>query len=125
MTNDEIIRIAKEAGIIETLPAEDEYPAVWSASTPELKKFADLVAATVRELFALNGIHTCHNQCQRPVCVAIRKAVAAEREACAEIVGTHRIPVGNSAAGEMACEWTYNALKEVYEAICARGGNGN
>ena len=43
-----------------------------------------------------------------------------ENEACAEIVGTHRIPVGNSAAGEMACEWTYNALQEVYDAIRAR-----
>jgi len=43
-----------------------------------------------------------------------------ENEACAQIVGMYQIPVGNSAAGEMACEWTYDALKEVYDAIRAR-----
>lgn len=30
-------------------------------------------------------IHTCHAQCQRVLCVAVRKAVAAEREACAQL----------------------------------------
>lgn len=46
---------------------------------------------------------------------------AHEREACAKIVETYRIPVGNSAAGEMACEWTHDALKEILDAIRARG----
>ncbi len=31
-------------------------------------------------------IHTCHADCQRPTCVAVREAVAAEREACAELL---------------------------------------
>jgi len=31
-------------------------------------------------------IHTCHADCQRPTCVAVREAVAAEREACARVV---------------------------------------
>ena len=44
----------------------------------ELRRFAE----AVREEMALDGIHTCHDQCQRPVCVAIREAVAREREAC-------------------------------------------
>ena len=44
-----------------------------------------------------------------------------EREACVNVIETHRIPVGNSAAGEMACEWTYDALKEIRTAIRARG----
>ena len=44
-------------------------------------------------------------------------AIAIERERCLEIVETHRIPVGNSAAGEMACEWTYDALKTIAAAI--------
>jgi hypothetical protein len=49
------------------------------------------------------------------------KLVAAkEREACVNVIETHRIPVGNSAAGEMACEWTYDALKEIRTAIRAR-----
>jgi hypothetical protein len=36
---------------------------------------------------------------------------------CIDKIETHRIPVGNSAAGEMACEWTYSALKEVRDEI--------
>ena len=32
---------------------------------------------------------------------------------CINKIETHQIPVGNSAAGEMACEWTYAALKEI------------
>ena len=38
-------------------------------------------------------------------------------EECIDKIETHRIPVGNSAAGEMACEWTYSALKEVRDEI--------
>ena len=30
-------------------------------------------------------IHTCHADCQRPTCVAVREAVTAEREACAQV----------------------------------------
>ena len=29
--------------------------------------------------------HICHDECQNPVCVAVRKAVAEEREACAAL----------------------------------------
>ena len=36
---------------------------------------------------------------------------------CIDKIETHRIPVGNSAAGEMACEWTYAALKEIRDEI--------
>ena len=46
---------------------------------------------------------------------------SAEREACLDVIETHRIPVGNSSAGEMACEWTYEALKEISATIRARG----
>ena len=31
-----------------------------------------------------DDIHTCHSECQRPACVAVREAVAAEREECAK-----------------------------------------
>ncbi len=30
-------------------------------------------------------IHSCHPECDKPVCVAIRKAVEEEREACAKV----------------------------------------
>jgi len=36
---------------------------------------------------------------------------------CVNKIETHQIPVGNSAAGEMACEWTYSALKEIRDEI--------
>ena len=58
-----------------------------------------------------------------PKCVInlIELAFAHEREACINIIETYRIPVGNSAAGEMACEWTYDALHEIRDEIRARG----
>ena len=36
---------------------------------------------------------------------------------CIDKIETHRIPVGNSAAGEMACEWTYSALEQIRDEI--------
>lgn len=42
------------------------------------------------------------------------KLVAQE---CIEKLETYRIPVGNSSAGELACEWTYDALKEIRDDI--------
>lgn len=44
---------------------------------------------------------------------------------CIDKIETHRIPVGNSAAGEMACEWTYAALKEIRDEITEHFGVGN
>ena len=38
-------------------------------------------------------------------------------EECIDKIETHCIPVGNSAAGEMACEMTYAALKEIRDEI--------
>ena len=32
-----------------------------------------------------DDIHTCHAKCDRPICVAVREAVEAEREACAKV----------------------------------------
>jgi hypothetical protein len=40
-------------------------------------------------------------------------------EAAAYVLTVHQIPVGNSRAGEMACELTYDALKECRDAIRA------
>jgi hypothetical protein len=33
-----------------------------------------------------DDIHTCHSECQRPICVAVREAVAAEHKAILETV---------------------------------------
>ena len=67
MTQDDILRIAKEAG-------------VWVAGQKpyqtQLGRFADRIL----EHLAYDGIHTCHAECQRPACG--REAVQAERERC-------------------------------------------
>lgn len=36
---------------------------------------------------------------------------------CIDIIESYRIPVGNSPAGELAAEWTYDALKEIRDDI--------
>jgi hypothetical protein len=44
-----------------------------------------------------------------------------EREACIKVIKAYQIPVGNSAAGELARDWTLDALKDIRAAIRARG----
>ncbi len=83
MTKDEIIRMAREAGMA---PAEivTDKPVIYPV--PEaIERFAALVAAAERESMAINSVHSCHSECQRPICVLVREAVEAEREACAQI----------------------------------------
>jgi hypothetical protein len=46
---------------------------------------------------------------------------AAEREACIKVIESYQIPVGNSPAGELACDWTYDALKQIRDEIRERG----
>lgn len=41
---------------------------------------------------------------------------------CIDKIETYRIPVGNSAAGELACEWTYDALESIRDDIKERFG---
>lgn len=36
---------------------------------------------------------------------------------CLDKIETYRIPCGNSPSGEMACEWTYDALKSIRDDI--------
>ena len=38
-------------------------------------------------------------------------------EGAAKVLTDYQIPVGNSAAGELACQWTYDALKECRDKI--------
>jgi hypothetical protein len=48
-------------------------------------------------------------------------AAAAEREACIKVIKAYQIPIGNSPAGEMARDWTVDALKDIRDEIRARG----
>ena len=50
----------------------------------------------------------------------MRNIVAAEREAIIALIEAYKVPVGNSAAGEMAAEWTMGALRDLRDAIRAR-----
>lgn len=47
-------------------------------------------------------VHTCHDDCQNPICIAVRKAVEEEREACArtveELIAFNEDDPGSSAA---------------------------
>jgi hypothetical protein len=78
MNRDDIIRMAGEAGIgwLERAEGISEF----------LERFANLVAAAERERIRWDSIHSCHPECDKPICVAMRKAVAEEREACAKAV---------------------------------------
>jgi hypothetical protein len=49
-----------------------------------------------------------------------QEPVAAEQDRCVKIIENYQIPVGNSAAGEIACEMTYAALKEIRDQIRGR-----
>jgi hypothetical protein len=72
-----IIRMAREAGFVDG--------AVDIIGFDGFANFAALVAAAERERMEIDSIHTCHDECHRPACVAVREAVKAEREACAQL----------------------------------------
>ena len=76
MTRDDLNRMAEAAGF----PARRAFSDL-SDLYPRLERFA----ALIEKHLSYDGIHTCNDECQRPVCVAIRKAVEREREACATI----------------------------------------
>ena len=80
MNRDDIIRMAREAGG----ECNSDFPD-WSFEDDTIQRFAALVAAAERERLKWDGLHSCHSECDRPACVHTRKAVEAEREACAQI----------------------------------------
>jgi hypothetical protein len=77
VNRDDIIRMAREAGIgwLERAEGISEF----------LERFANLVAAEEREKWKWDGIHTCHPHCDRPACIAVRRAREDEREMCAKV----------------------------------------
>jgi hypothetical protein len=76
MTRNDIIKMAQEAGF--------RFPANYDVAEPirRLEHFA----ALIEKHLSYDGIHTCNDECQRPACVAVRKAVEREREECARVV---------------------------------------
>ena len=111
MNNEDIIRMAREAGW-QYADGDDGYSPLW--------KFAALVAAAEREAIKWNSIHSCHADCQNPACVIVREAVAAEREACAKAAEERLLDKANCTAEQM-----YEMMKKsIAEAIRARGQHG-
>ncbi len=70
MTRDDVIRMAREAGFTG-----------YDSQSERLHDFA----ALVRDYLLSTEIHSCHNDCQRFACIQTRRAVEAEREACAKV----------------------------------------
>ena len=79
MTRDDIIRMAREAC------GEPAWDGGVEWTWEEVERFANLVAAAEREKWKWDGIHTCHPHCDRPACIAVRRAREDEREMCAKV----------------------------------------
>jgi hypothetical protein len=89
MTPDEIIRMAREAGFAVLLRSEtvDGKGGIYVEDENILAtvmRFAELFQQHMR----YDGIHTCHDQCQRPACVAVREAQAAITQGVLKAVNT-------------------------------------
>ena len=103
MTRDDIIRMAQESWV---------FP---EAHIPNILEFANLVAAAERERIKWDSIHTCNPHCDRPACVAVRRAREDEREMCAKVAED----MGNI-DGNMNKTWR-NGCFDVAFAIRERG----
>jgi len=95
-----------------SLPASAE-PGAWRALyTGEQLRAA---VAAERERLLSTEIHSCHADCQRFACVQTRRAVEAEREACAKLCDE----MERRAEGTECCKWPTPA--DCAYAIRARG----
>jgi hypothetical protein len=81
MTRNDIIRMAREAGVDVTVEEVFNHQPQHSFAGDDetIGHFARLI----EKHLSYDGIHTCNDECQRPACVVVRKAVEREREACA------------------------------------------
>ena len=77
MNQDEILKMARDSGMELYGLGRDRTNFVFI-----LERFA----ALIEQHLSYDSIHTCHAECQRPACIAVREAVKAEREVCAEMV---------------------------------------
>lgn len=98
------IDMAREAGFDITYdPTESPPQCFVEALEDQLKAFEALVRADQDEKYKWN-VHSCGPTCTKAACVATRKAVEAEREACAQL-----------------CEDPWQIAQDIQDAIRARG----
>jgi hypothetical protein len=71
-----------------------------------------------RKGIGVDDIHTCHHECQRPICVAVREAVAAEREKVAEWMMARAYATGH---GETTEELLEELGWQIEEKIARKG----
>jgi len=102
MTKDDIIRMAQKARLLPIDIGPTVGTKYMRRKLESLQQFAELVEAADRERMKYDGIHTCHNECQRPACVATRRAVEREREACAKVVEDYPHWIGLTAKAEIS-----------------------
>jgi hypothetical protein len=78
MTPGQLIDLLENAEML-----KEESPGVlgWHPTMEKAGRFVELH----RDYLLSTEIHTCHVDCQRFACVQTRKAVEAEREACAQV----------------------------------------
>lgn len=112
MTRDDIIRMAREAGINGPEPARQGFKMY--ANPQRLERFAELVAAAVKQVDDDTIEYIQHMDAH--IDTAVREAVAAEREACAK-VAENRLLADASAKERTA---HYTACKHIAAAIRAR-----
>ena len=107
MTRDDIIKLAREAGMLDfSEPSDADLLLI------ELECFAALVAAAERTAMM--------DRCRDIIVQSEERGAAAEREACAQIANAERAsefrrPVSAHKAGQ------YEMAEYIYEAIRARG----
>jgi hypothetical protein len=86
-----------------------------------MKTDAEILALIREELkhpAQLDGLPVTFGSFSHDEAVAIyRRAFRDGAEAAIKVIEEHRIPVGQSSAGEMAAEWTLDALREIREDI--------
>lgn len=82
-----------------------------------MKSIIELVNAEMSEYS--EGAYADHGSARDQLTRFAALVRAQTLEEAVTIIEEHRIPVGNSAAGEMACEWTYDALHRIRDDIRA------
>jgi len=111
MTPGQLIDLLEKAEML-----KEESPGVlgWHPTMEKAGRFVELH----RDYLLSTEIHSCHADCQRFACVQTRRAVEAEREACARVCEEYN---------KRQCynDEDMSVANECAAAIRARGNNAN